>query len=53
MTPSQIIALEAKCQQADWEWQMLASASWYCDRCQVEVYRMRCPHCGKSKSEEK
>jgi ATP sulfurylase len=25
--------------------------SWYCDKCQVEVRRRRCPHCGKSEAE--
>lgn len=23
------------------------SRSWYCDKCHVEVYERRCPHCGK------
>lgn len=26
---------------------------WYCDQCQVEVYQIRCPHCGKDETEEK
>ena len=25
--------------------------SWYCDQCSVEVYQLRCQHCGKSKRE--
>lgn len=27
--------------------------SWYCDQCQVEVYQLRCPHCGKTEREER
>lgn len=26
-----------------------AKRSWYCDQCSVEVYQLRCPHCGKTK----
>jgi len=25
--------------------------SWYCDKCCVEVYQLRCVHCGKSERE--
>lgn len=25
----------------------MAIKSWYCDRCQVEVRQLHCPHCGK------
>lgn len=27
--------------------------SWYCDQCHVEVYQLRCVHCGKSKRERR
>lgn len=27
------------------------SQSWWCDRCSVEVYQLRCVHCGKTKQE--
>lgn len=30
-----------------------AVQSWYCDRCAVEVYQVRCPHCGKTQRERK
>jgi len=26
--------------------------SWYCYPCAVEVYALRCPHCGKTKREK-
>lgn len=26
--------------------------SWYCHNCHVEVYQLRCPHCGKSQREK-
>lgn len=26
--------------------------SWWCDKCSVEVYQTRCPHCGKTKREK-
>lgn len=26
--------------------------SWYCYKCQVEVYRLRCPHCGGADGED-
>lgn len=25
--------------------------SWWCDPCKVEVYALRCSHCGKTKRE--
>jgi hypothetical protein len=25
--------------------------SWFCGRCKVEVYAVRCPHCGKTERE--
>lgn len=28
-----------------------AAESWYCERCAVEVYERRCPHCGKLKGD--
>lgn len=31
----------------------LEQQSWYCDRCQVETYRLRCPHCGKTADERR
>lgn len=31
----------------------IAIQSWYCDQCQVEVRRVRCPHCGKKRHDEK
>jgi hypothetical protein len=30
---------------------ILRRKSWYCHNCVVEVYAVRCPHCGKSKRE--
>lgn len=27
------------------------SQSWWCDQCSVEVYQLRCQHCGKTKRE--
>lgn len=30
-----------------------ALRSWYCEPCAVEVYQLRCPHCGKSKRERR
>lgn len=27
------------------------SRSWWCDQCSVEVYDLRCQHCGKTKRE--
>lgn len=27
--------------------------SWYCDQCSVEVYALRCSHCGKTKRERR
>ena len=45
---------------ADWEHGMIeagreaarpAQRSWWCDQCSVEVYQLRCIHCGKSKRE--
>lgn len=27
--------------------------SWYCHRCAVEVYQLRCQHCGKTKREQR
>lgn len=27
--------------------------SWYCHQCHVEVYQLRCPHCGKTRRESK
>lgn len=30
-----------------------ALRSWYCDQCAVEVYALRCPHCGKTKRERR
>lgn len=32
---------------------MLGGASWYCDQCHVEVYQVRCQHCGKTERESK
>lgn len=26
--------------------------SWWCEKCSVEVYDRRCPHCGKTKREK-
>lgn len=26
--------------------------SWYCDRCQAEIYSLRCKYCGKSEEEK-
>lgn len=27
--------------------------SWYCESCAVEVYQLRCVHCGKTKRERR
>lgn len=27
--------------------------SWYCEPCAVEVYSLRCSHCGKTKRERR
>lgn len=27
--------------------------SWYCEPCAVEVYSLRCPHCGKTKHQRR
>ncbi len=27
--------------------------SWFCEKCKVEVYQTRCPHCGKSEKEKR
>lgn len=32
---------------------MPGDPSWYCNRCQVEVSRLHCQHCGKSETEER
>jgi hypothetical protein len=56
---------EAMGEEADWDWEAgLIEAgiedakrwhgrSWYCHPCAVEVYDLRCAHCGKTKRERR
>jgi hypothetical protein len=44
---------------ADWQEGLIeagresAAPSWYCEPCAVEVYVLRCPHCGKTERERR
>lgn len=36
-----------------WMAQKNRPSSWYCEPCAVEVYQLRCVHCGKTKRERR